>query len=282
MVGREEDPFDKLRPRRGHGCPPSLQLEVFAFASPRERERAPLRVHLLSCSQCRSGVEQLERERAAFLEDGPPAAFMTEVVARAEREPAPVVPGRGRPASRRTLRWTAAALVAAALALAVITRSELSATRDPEGIRLRGTAALELGLFVSRAGGPALPLAPEERLAEGDVLRFAARSARPGYASIVNVDDRGHVTQYLPQRPGASLRIEASERLTPLPQSIRLDGFVGRELIALVISDEPLATDMVVSAFTRAYAASGGRLDHFAQPELEARVHWRIIHKRAP
>ena len=278
MIGWEEGPFRALSPRREPGCPATLELEEFAFAEPHERESMAVHGHLSRCARCQAEVEQLERERVRFLLALPPATFMAQVRTRAERAPAPLA--RARPSPRK-LGWLGAALAAAAVALLTMLPAE-PAAENPAMVSLRGTQALELAVFVSRAGGPALPLAPDEQLVQGDVLRFAARTPRRGHVHVVNVDDRGRVTLYLPQMPGADLSVEASERLTPLPGSIRLDGFVGRELVALVVSDAPLAAQAVVQAFTRAYAESGGQLERFAAPELPAQMHWRILRKRAP
>jgi hypothetical protein len=262
--------------QRRAGCPAPVDLETYAFVPDEQAGALAADEHARSCEHCRTEVQRLRAERARFLHDRPPNVFMHCLLAGE----------MGRKRVHLTKRSAAAGIltivsIAAALALWIVPQSGTQQHRDELGVTLRGARAKALYVYASRAGGPALPLREGEPLFTADVLRFSVRTPRAGYANVVNIDDRGRVTRYFPQPGGTPLRIQASAEPTLLPGSIRLDDFVGKELLAFLVTDEPLADSKLRAAFEQAYVQSGKRLEQMRASPLGAEVAFFMLRKPA-
>lgn len=254
----------RLAPPRTPSHPSARALEALAFDGDATHSGTPLAEHTVSCAACRAEVDRLRSERSAFLESRPAAAF----VAQLEEAKFELRPGR------RLWRWIAppVALAACAAVALVLTLPE------PPDVRMRGEATLVV--HVSHGGGPATPY-DGEALAPGDVLRFVVGSGEPGYAYVANLDDRGHVTPYVPADGTRSVPIEAGDRVV-LPGSIALDEFAGEERVFLFVSREPLDGATVASSLGDAYHRAGGRLGAVDDVAVDAAVSTVMILKRAP
>lgn len=264
------DPFDALMPTRRDGCPPAVALEEYAFGDA-ELGVNEVADHLTGCRACSAEVENLRRERDAFHAARPSATFMASLE--------PTLPAVTRLPTGRRRRFAGAlglSFTAAAAAVVLLLSSEAFQSSGSEpGVRYKGAPALSI--YVSRDGEPASPLAADQTLRPGDVLRFGVHRERAGYLWIVNVDDRGRVTRYVPHQGSAPLQV--STAAGPLPGSIRLDDFLGQELIVSVWSESPLPYERVRQAISNAYEACGGDLSKFARPEVEAEFSFRVVTK---
>jgi hypothetical protein len=256
---------------RAPGCLSRLQLECVAFAA----ESAAEATHLANCAACAERVAKLRSARTDFLAQRPPAEFMKRVLASAEplaQSAAPVRPlVQAREARRVAL---ALSLCAAAVALLAFVPGIFSAAREANVVRMRGKTGAELALYVSRDGAAAVPLAADQPLYAGDVLRFGLRSEHAGYVTILNLDDRGHVTPYVQGQ-----HVQAGEAL--LKGSIRLDDFIGEELLVLVLTPETPDVTQLTRALVLAHAESHADLRNMNLASFPGDLSMRIIRKQA-
>lgn len=278
--------------QRPDGCPAPADLDAYAFAPDAAARASRWHAHASACEHCLKRVHELRAERTRFLESRPPDAFMRSLLAATQQSecdaPQTNASIRRQTADpkRRFLQRplpaiVSAAALAACLAWAFLPGSRLLERQDAADVRLRGKSSSALFVYVSRGGSPARALHEGELLEAGDVLRFGVRTTRAGFASIVNIDERGRVTRYFPQRDAESLRIQENTPHALLPGSIRLDDFVGEELLALVVTDQPVSEARLRSSFEAAYTQSAGRLDRLRSPPLAQEIAFFSLRKHA-
>lgn len=246
---------------------PAWLVERLAF----EPEAAPAQGgHVQSCERCRAAVEELRRERDAFLAARPARTFLAGVAAR----PPPRAP-HGLSGRSTSWRWLFAGGLAAAAAAVV------AGLWPPGGMEVRFKGEpVAFTVFLSRGGEPARPLDPGVALRPGDVLRFGVVSPRAGHVQVASIDEAGRVSRYYPATGGGSAPVEGREYLQLLPGSVALDETVGREWIALVVSGAPLETGRVEEALRQAWRDRAG--DRLGPVALEAQVRVVSVTKVRP
>lgn len=172
-------------------------------------------------------------------------------------------------------RWALGLALAAALGAIVV----LPRIIEPgKGYRLRGGGA-QGGVEVLRQEGDAVArLSSGDRAREGDRIQLAVRTAGRRFALVVNLDDQGVFTPYFPDGDGESLPLEEAPTVL-LPWAIELDGFVGRERIFILLSDEALSVAEVEDAALGWAGRQGGegplpleRLDLAAEVDPEGEI----------
>lgn len=201
-----------------------LASETGGFAGFRFRR------HLEGCPACRERAAAADRERRKFEGDPRHAQGKAALLQRAGRLPA----REPRP------RWMAWTLVAPAVAAAAVFVAS-SGSR-----RLAAKGGDLFTLHVDRPSG-SRPL--ESTCAAGDRIMARYRTGRP-YLLIVERDGKGEVQAVHPFGGDASVRLAASEGVTP--QSWRLDQTPGDECFFAFFSDQPVS----LSAARTALAAS--------------------------
>ncbi len=256
------DPLAPLR-EEAHLARHALETLAFEPAAAPDHNAA----HLRACVDCAQQVASLRAERDRFLAQRPAAAFVERVTERAHAPRPPIFAGLVSP-----LR-----LVWVGLASAVVVTVVLWA---PPAVRHKGSAGVDLQIFVSRAGEAAQPHGGEP-LHAGDVLRFGVKTAQGGFVRVANLDDQGRVTHYYPQPRGASSELAGSTEWQYLPGSIELDAFVGLETIWLMITPEPIDAALVEQALGDALAGAGGRLETIHTVALPGQVAFALIRKEA-
>lgn len=245
--------------------PPAWLVERLAFDP--DRADSAARAHADACPGCRRAVEQLLRERSAFLAGHPVRPFVAAVASRAACRPA----HRG----GRWGGWGLAVAAAAAAALAVHVREP-----EPRGeVAFKGGGGAVLRVFVSRDGDAARPLRAGDPLRPRDVVRFGVVAPAGGHVLVASVDEEGRVDRYFPQGElafelarGADLRI--------LPGSVVLDDVQGREWVVLLVARRPLERRAVEDALRRAWRSRRG--EELGPVALDAAVCVVQVTKVAP
>jgi hypothetical protein len=202
------------------------------------RAEAQMRAHLPGCASCRARYDR-HLLCGRLLRDGRPA----------KQRLARGLGLRVEPARPVRARWTAAALVAAVAAIALLVIGGRSVDPSGRDLAVRGGpgAAPPPVLLVYRMVAGAAPVLVEHRLSRGDELAFAY--ANPGakkYLWIFAVDEHRHVYWYYPAWPaGTPAPGPFPARPGPgpheLPEAVRhmFDG--GRIDLHALVADEPLA-----------------------------------------
>lgn len=245
-------------------------------SGPRASTRAELqaRSHVLGCDVCTTRKRSIETARTRFLAARPADEFVRTTLARAANAPAPPADGGFR---ARAGRWAVGggALAAAAAALLWIQAPHALPARD--GIRLKGTPALEV--FVKR-GAHVAPIRDGDALARGDQLGFAYTLSEPRHLLLLGVDSRGVITRYFPSQGAAAPALAAGARVQ-LPLGVELDDQRGEErLIAFFAPtppDEATARRALVDALERAQREGRGLagLEPLDLPAQQASIWFR-------
>lgn len=220
--------------------PSALALDALALGTLDQERADATRTHLARCSSCEALYDAAARHRDDF----------------ARR----VLP-RGLP-QRARWRWIAVPALALAVVVALWVR-----TRPPEqgDLRLKGTASWQV--FAHR-DGHTFAVHDGTELAAGDRIRFVVSPGGARYLLVASVDGLGAVTIYYPYRGALSAPIDGDR--FELSGSIVLDRAPGPERIYALLSDVPLAAEMVAAPLRA--VASGGATAIRATPTLPVPV----------
>jgi hypothetical protein len=202
------------RSRLGDTCLSDFQIDAL-LADETGGVAAAARTHLSDCDRCQHRLAIIERERNDFMRAHPSPKF----------EPGERKVGTG---GRPWLAAAALVLVAGALSLL---RGGADQTTEPRGIK--GGSAL--GFYVKH-GGAIVRGGNGQVVHPGDQLRFVVRSTKRNMA-IVSIDGGDNVSIYFPA--GSRTATVKADQDLALPESIRLDGVLGRETIYSLFCDGP-------------------------------------------
>ena len=192
---------------RDEHCLSDLRLDELLAGELSMEENTDAAGHLRSCRPCRDRAAVLDRDGNSY---------------RAAPPPLP----RRRPL-RRMIPAAAMAVAAAAL-LAVV-------TREPPGIRAKGSPRLGLIVNSSRAGGP------DEVVRPGDTLTFTATTDVRRHVAILSRDGGGAANIYFPTG-GVAEAVEPGRDVV-LPLATRLDEMLGTERLYGLFCDGPVALE---------------------------------------
>ncbi|MBN1577809.1 MAG: DUF4384 domain-containing protein [Chitinispirillaceae bacterium] len=214
-------------------CEKYDKLTLFSFVTGdlSGEKRLEMESHLRRCVSCAGFVKQAVAERAEFLEAFPVID---------------VVPVK----SLRFLRFTpmrTALALAAGLVLAVGAGS-LLVNRSGEAYRTKGGVALNL-FAQDTAGSPVVRREPV--FTPGERIQFTYSCGNERYFILASIDDTGRISVFYPAEGDNSMLLEPGRDL-PLPNSIVLDEYIGKELYIAVFSARPLQVAAVVDKIQRA------------------------------
>lgn len=198
---------------------------------------AAVEEHLKRCAACSGYIAAMERERDGFLEAYPDAPSVKNVRRR----------------MYRFQRYTPL-LSAAAVLIIVLGAGALLTRRLPETTwRTKGNVALTL--YVSDSSGQAsvregMVFYPGER------IQFTYSCGKERYFILASLDEAGKLSVFYPTTGDSSLLLEPGSDL-PLPHSIRLDDYIGRERYFAVFSEEPLSVETVTAEIQKEIRSAG-------------------------
>ncbi len=231
--------------------------------------------HLNQCNQCKQAIDKLKTMRHEFLQARPSHEFIKSIHRHLNQPIKPQI-GVGR---KIDLRFSVAMGVLSILALVIF--FFILKTQLPDStIRYKGAGIdLSLALYVSRNGRPAVMHADDQPLHPDDIIRFAVKLPNEGYVFIASLDDSGVFARFYPQPGNQSAFLPYREDQTILPGAIKLDAFIGNELIALIFSNHPIDEKTIRHALNLAYRQSKGRLQDIMSLDLNARIVLAVIQK---
>jgi hypothetical protein len=192
-------------------------------------KRAAMERHIASCGQCRGYLASLESEKAAFLQAHPFDAAAAGLPARQK--------GRLLHFTRRQVYALAASLILVAGAGSLYLMG-----RPGPGYRIKGETTLKL--FVKNLEGGVEKRGGREYFT-GEKIQFLYSCGAKNNFSLVSMDTLGAVTVYYPQSGDSSLALERGQDV-PLPNSIALDEYTGRELFMGIFSERPFLVPQIV------------------------------------
>jgi hypothetical protein len=224
-----EHPFDKV------------DLLSYVTKSCGETKHHSIAAHLTSCASCRAYVENLERGKTAFLSALP---FETTIALPERPVVKPAVLFFGRP------------LYALAASLVLFVGAGflyMAGTRHGEN-RIKGETGLKV--FVQNRAGAIEKREPRVYYT-GEKIQFLYSCGADNRFILLSLDTTGAVTTYYPsEKAGDSSCALESGRDIPLPNSIVLDEYTGRELFIGLFSKKAFPVAAIKRRIAKMFAAA--------------------------
>ena len=195
--------------------------------------------HFCACTACTAHIADVRKEQAAFLEAFPAIS---------------AAPSSVRPRLVRFPPLRTALILAASLILAAGTATLLVNRPAGDGYRTKGAVALKLFVQDS-AGTPAECAAPV--CTPGERIQFTYSCGDLRYFILMSVDGDGSASVFYPAQGDSSIAVEPGNDL-PLPNSIVLDDYIGKEWYVAVFSARPLQVAAVVDKVRSAFGKNRG------------------------
>jgi hypothetical protein len=204
--------------------------------------RSAMERHIASCEQCRVYLASLESEKAAFLHAHP----FEETAARLNAPP---------PMGRRLFfRHRQAYALAASLVLFLGAGYLYLTGRTEPGYRIKGETNLKI--FVKNHEGDIEKRGRQEYFT-GEKIQFLYSCGAKNNFALISMDTTGAITTYFPQAQDSSLALERGQDI-PLPNSIALDEYTGRELFMGIFSEKrffvPHLVERLKASFERSHS----------------------------
>ncbi|MBN2188016.1 MAG: hypothetical protein JW699_01075 [Chitinispirillaceae bacterium] len=222
-----EHPFDRT------------DLLQYATGSCDAAKRRAFAEHLASCPACSARVGAIEAEKKAFLSAHP---FETTVTL-PERMPV-----------KRTVPFFRQPLYAIAASLVIFIGAGFlytAGSRHGEN-RIKGETGLKV--YVQNRAGTIEKREPRVFFA-GEKIQFLYSCGADNRFILLSIDTAGVITTYYPAAGDSSSLLEQGRDI-PLPNSIVLDEYTGRELFIGLFSKKALSAAAVREHIARAFAAS--------------------------
>lgn len=150
-----------------------------------------------------------------------------------------------RPAARRW--WQGPWGWVTALALASLVALIIPFAHESDDVRLKGSP---FHVIVKRTTGQVEAVVNDERLEQGDTLRFSYDGAEVTHLAVLNFDGRRRATVFYPWGELSTAEV-AAHRQDPLPGSIELDDGAGPEWLLAVGSPKPLRLEPLLQRLTQ-------------------------------
>jgi anti-sigma factor RsiW len=239
-----------------------FDIVAYALDDLSGRQRAQVHAHIQSCAQCSAYCAQVQRERAEFAHALPYGE-------------------RGREQGK-SVRFPLRKAYALAATLVLFIAAGMAwrmygASRSGAGVRIKGNTALSI--YVQTQKGAA-----EKR--DGDVyypgerIQFVYSAGAQAYFALASIDEMGRLSVYYPRERDSAITLEAGRNM-PLPSSIVLDDYLGKELYAAFFSSMPFSIDAVRATMRDAYTKEGAL---GAMRDMKARnmeIHTTLITKKS-
>jgi hypothetical protein len=192
-----------------------------------EETRKRVADHLHSCLVCNRKLEEAKREREAFLEAHPFESLTQRAQTRRRSSALPFGPVYA-------LAATLVLLVGAGLVVRLRER--------PSRFRIKGAA--DIAMFV-KVGEQTIEKRLNHVYHPGEYVQITYSCAEADRLALLSIDEQGKVSIYYPSDGDSSVALQKGSNV-PLPNSILLDDYIGKELFVAVFSKRPLYVPDVV------------------------------------
>ena len=222
----------------------TIELAAFAIGGLSEKKRTAIENHLASCADCSQKVAALKQEQQVFLQKMPTAPNINTHAPVKNTTPFP---------SMTTMKPFAIAALLLFTTILVTQSPTLKTTLMPRTVAIKGSESIAIvvqstdGTIESRADHI---YHPAER------IQFLYSAVSNLYLVIASMDSSGTVSIYYdhgekPIEPGSAI---------PLPASIRLDNYLGSELICAAFTSKPVPASELSTLMEVAFARNGNSL----------------------
>jgi len=225
-------------------CIDQLTLSAYAADAYDEVTAQRIAAHLRTCEKCRDRAVSLRDQRRRFLAAHPTAPAVS---AESSGQPARTLPFRTRAPMQAV--YALAACLALFVGVGVYLRTDVV-----RGSNTRVKGDVGISVFVQAANGSVESRA-DNVYHPGERIQFAYSCDARNRLALLCIDGKGAISTYFPASGDSSAAVESGRGL-PLPNSIVLDDYLGKELYLAVFSSSPLPLATLKEQLARAYADS--------------------------
>ena len=222
-------------------------------------KKAVVEKHLESCETCRTFVKELEAEKKAFLSEMPFASL----------------PVRRENKGAKRIHFKTYYALAATIVL-FITGSLFFQMRDTgDYARIKGETGVTLfsldkkGTVEHRKNNIYYP---------GDRIQIAYSCTDKHYLILFSIDEKGTLSTYYPSDADSSFILEKGADV-PLPNSIALDDYIGREMFIALFSGHRVYVPDILDQVEEQFARHGLSEDITGIVDHEFDIHTILITK---
>jgi hypothetical protein len=216
-------------------------LIAYVTGSCNDYRRAMIEKHLSGCGACRAYCAGLEKERDTFLREH---SFET-TISLPDISPKKEEPRRSLFIGRRYYALAATLLVFVTVAFFIMPGMR------PAGTRIKGSVGLKA--FVQNRDG-SVETRQNRVYRTGEKVQFLYSCGGAHFFTLFSIDSTGAVVTYYPAHGDSSVALESGQDI-PLPNSIVLDEYAGRELFIGLFSKRALFVPAVRTMIADAFAA---------------------------
>ncbi|MBD3344299.1 MAG: DUF4384 domain-containing protein [Chitinivibrionales bacterium] len=214
--------------------PDKLELTAYFTHDCSETARNTLQKHCSKCPSCADYLRRLDSEKSAFLERFPSSDqnFGRE--------------SKIRPLFPRPLYALAASLV-------LLLGGYLIFQHTVSGPEYRTKGESDLAVYVKTQSGE-IRERKSRIFTPGEQVQFTYTCGAKNKLILLSIDEEGKITTYYPENGAGSVELEKGQNL-PLPNSIILDDYIGKELFIVVFSEKPLSVSLIRNRVVRQFSS---------------------------
>jgi hypothetical protein len=239
-------------------CSEFDKLTLFSYVAEDldDISRKKVTEHLKLCVECDATVKKIVQEKDDFL----------------KQYPVPQINSVEKKSSKLSVRHPFSLYaLAATLVLMVSAGLVFNTQNKTPDYRIKGTTGVTL--YVQDENGN--PVKREDnRFFPGEKIQFTYSCGKERYFMLLSADSNHSISVYYPSEGKESIALEPGRDL-PLPNSIKLDSYLGPELYLAVFSASPLDVTHVTRQLT-GFLQQGGSLSEL-HPGIENAVVQSIL-----
>jgi hypothetical protein len=184
--------------------------------------------HVDQCPECKSALAKLNQEQTQFL----------------ERYPIPPIANETLPKKRITIFNSRPLMALAATLVLVVTAGYITMNRTgKDEFRIKGDTNIDM--YVQSSNG-----SPENRktglFCPGEKIQFTYSCGAYNNFVLLSSDTSGNISVYFPSSGITSIPLEPGQKL-PLPNSIILDNYIGKEVYIALFSKSSINVSSITA-----------------------------------
>ncbi len=221
-----------------------IELEELVTGSVSTAKRVELEKHIEECSECRAKLNALKEEQANFLEQLP---FNPELYQIDEKKNQ-IEEKKSEP---KVVSFPKMITSIAALFIMAVTLLYLRPSQESEMFTMK--SGTEMRIVVEERSG-AIVERERDIYYPNEQIQICYTVPQRSFLLLVSLDSSATLSRYFPTYGDRAMEVSAGVK-QPLPNSIRLDSYIGEEKLVMVLSPDPFDVDMVETEIRNAFLA---------------------------
>ncbi len=214
--------------------PDKLALASYLTDDLSDQKKNEIENHLNMCEKCRGYLNQLKKEKKLFLEKFP-------------------IESLSLPKTEKIIRFPIMKHVYALAAsiILVVTGIVLYSVSQPQQITMRIKGGNSIKILVQNLNGDV-----EERTNQTyspfERIQLIYSCTKQNNFMLFSIDEQGKLSTFLPSGSDSSIALQTGADI-PLPHSIQLDDYIGKELFVAIFSEQKLHSKIIKEQLTTQY-----------------------------